>query len=289
VDATCHHPNNSDPCNDNNQCTEGDICSGGTCTGGSPLSCDDQDDCTEDTCVPASGCVNNLICADICRSPGYWATHSGYEKDGSVNVAQTLLDIVGPLSVCGQTISATSNQDSPFLDGLGLTSDLQGLCMKTKGVHQRQLYRQLVAAALNCAASGATDCDNVANTYMDVDFQDCSDICAGLPVVDPPTVGECIGQLDCFNNGGQVILGTGKCATGTCPNEQVLTYCGGDFGACPLINEVAQDCVAFENNCHAQAMCNEEINFCPKNTPASSPKACQEARFDDCTIDDCAP
>ena len=301
-------------CTDDLFCTNGDICDGlGSCLPGPPQNCDDgvdctvdtcnevqdgcdhaaddafcddDDECTLDTCNVLSGCVSALSCADICRSPGYWATHSGYEKEGSTNIAQELLKIVGNLSVCGETISATSNQDSPYLDGLKLTSDLEGLCMRTKGVLQRQLYRQLVAALLNCAVSGgAGHCDQLLAKYIDVSFDDCSDVCAGNPpAVDPPSVGDCIGQLDCFNNGGQVV--SGKCATGTCESQPELV-CGGEYGSCPDFNALPQACIAFANNCHAQEVCNEGLGFCPKKTPASSSSACREARFNECTIDSC--
>ncbi len=54
-------------CDDGSACTTSDTCSGGTCTGDSPLDCDDGNPCTNDSCAPASGCVhvnNNEPCAD---------------------------------------------------------------------------------------------------------------------------------------------------------------------------------------------------------------------------------
>lgn len=43
------------PCDDGNQCTSLDLCSGGACQG-KPLDCDDQDPCRADSCNPATGC-----------------------------------------------------------------------------------------------------------------------------------------------------------------------------------------------------------------------------------------
>ncbi|HEY2772667.1 MAG TPA: hypothetical protein VGK20_01315 [Candidatus Binatia bacterium] len=335
--GACIHPDNTASCNDGLFCTINDVCAGGECHGttrdcSDPIACtddscdeagqqcvhtennancDDQNACTDDVCsIADGGCVSTFICTqDICRSPGFWATHSGFEHTGSTNIGQTIIDLNGPFSVCGETISATSNASSPFLEGLGLTSDLEGLCMRTKGVHQRQLYRQLVAAELNCAISGhPTDCDAVVLKYITDKFSDCSALCAGTPVQNGPTLGDCVSQLDCFNNGGHIV--DGGCATGTC-EVNTDTNCGGDLGSCPSLPQactqggtcevdtqtacdintpcpnVPQTCVPFEGNCHAAEMCNEGIGFCPKNTPASSPHACQEARFDDCTIDSC--
>jgi len=57
---------NGQDCDDGNACTQGDICSDGTCSG-SPITCDDGNVCTNDTCDPSSGCVytnNNDPCDD---------------------------------------------------------------------------------------------------------------------------------------------------------------------------------------------------------------------------------
>ena len=54
-------------CNDNNFCTLNDTCVNGTCTGGPPLPCDDSNVCTNDSCVPATGCAftnNTAACSD---------------------------------------------------------------------------------------------------------------------------------------------------------------------------------------------------------------------------------
>jgi len=279
----CDHNPNTDPCDDGLFCTTGDACSAGAC-GGLPLDCSDSIECTDDSCnegsnacvnapnngncedgdlctadicsIQAAGCEFEFTCTtDICRSPGYWATHSGYEKlPKSINVAQLVLDAAGPLEVCGQMISATSNGGIPYVDGLGLSSDLEGLCMRARGVPQRRLYRHLTAAALNCAISGG-DCDAILGKYVDVSFTECSDLCAGNPAPDAPSLGECVENLDCFNNGGQMI-------DGSCVED-------------------------LPGNCHETPLCNEGLGVCPKSTPASSPKACQEARFNNCTIDSC--
>jgi len=46
--------------------------------------CDDDDPCTADLCTQDNTCSYEYICGEaICRSPGYWATHSGYEKKDS--------------------------------------------------------------------------------------------------------------------------------------------------------------------------------------------------------------
>lgn len=279
TDNECVAANEGTPCDsDEVACTE-DVCDAeGNCDHNpDDAFCDDADECTTEVCDAENDCVYDFICEAeaICRSPGYWATHSGSEKD-AINVGQLVIDTLGPLEVCGQVITDTDNLGS-------LDSNLEGLCMRAKGVSQRRLYRHLVATAFNCAVSGG-DCDSVIAPFVDVSFSDCSDLCAGNPVEDGPTLGECTHALDCFNNGGQII--EGDCVFGTCESEPEI-YCGGDAGDCPLFEDEPQDCIDFPANCHSATLCNEAIEFCPKNTRAGSSSACREARKNECTIDSC--
>ncbi|MFQ5461272.1 MAG: hypothetical protein ACE5E5_01460, partial [Phycisphaerae bacterium] len=73
----CVNTNNAAPCDDANACTTGDTCSLGICVGGAPPNCNDGNVCTDDSCDPATGCVNTnnaapcddgLFCtsADVC-------------------------------------------------------------------------------------------------------------------------------------------------------------------------------------------------------------------------------
>src|SRR5207244_7516461 len=56
TDDTCdpvlgcvYTPNDNNTCSDNSVCTTNDHCSAGTCVG-TPISCDDSDVCTDDSC-----------------------------------------------------------------------------------------------------------------------------------------------------------------------------------------------------------------------------------------------
>ncbi len=46
------------PCADGDTCNGDEACSMGACSAGMPLTCDDQDPCTIDTCDPMAGCAN---------------------------------------------------------------------------------------------------------------------------------------------------------------------------------------------------------------------------------------
>lgn len=57
----CQFTANTAPCDDTNSCTDGDVCFGGSCTPGSALDCDDQDECTADGCDELTGCFHEPI------------------------------------------------------------------------------------------------------------------------------------------------------------------------------------------------------------------------------------
>ena len=48
--GACQRVNNTDPCEEGNLCTIGDLCSGGVCQSGAALNCDDGNLCTPDHC-----------------------------------------------------------------------------------------------------------------------------------------------------------------------------------------------------------------------------------------------
>ncbi len=60
VSGACNEgpPMNGIPCSDNNMCTVSDICSGGSCQAGAPLSCPPPPVCFQGGCDPAAGCTN---------------------------------------------------------------------------------------------------------------------------------------------------------------------------------------------------------------------------------------
>ena len=54
----CEHGAAGGGCDDGNACTEDDVCAGGQCGPGDPVSCADGNVCTEDICYPDTGCAN---------------------------------------------------------------------------------------------------------------------------------------------------------------------------------------------------------------------------------------
>lgn len=267
-------------------CDVAEACTGDSadCPADVLVGCSDGDglECTVPTCNEDGSCSETDECRQICRGPGFWGTHSGDEKN-AVNIGQAVIDGAEGLEVCGQSITATTAIGT-------LDSALEALCVRTQGERDRQLYRHLVATALNCAISEGGDCDDVVGRFVDVDFSACNALCAGDPVEEGPTSAECRRQLACFNKGGRIV--EGECALGTCAVD-TETACGAAYGACPAIDEQPQDCVRFDGNCSDADLCSTDFEsdaqVCPDKKRASSPKACRDARKNQCTIDSCTP
>jgi len=55
----CLTINNSDVCDDGDECTVNEICAAGVCGGGQQVNCNDGNVCTDDDCNPDEGCVYN--------------------------------------------------------------------------------------------------------------------------------------------------------------------------------------------------------------------------------------
>ena len=183
--------------------------------------------CTTEDCIPATGecgTVSTVSCADaglpdvccdpidgeckadpnldpscgeiveICRTPGFWGTHAGTEKDRSQNITQAVIDAGGGcLEICGEAITNTALNDA--------SSSVEAICVPVKDQQTRQLARQLTAAALNCIMSnGSADCIGVSIEEV---FNACNTACADgetTVVIDSETV-DCIGAIDDYNNG----------------------------------------------------------------------------------------
>jgi hypothetical protein len=268
-------------CNDNNACTT-EVCNAttGACETTNTTTCNDNNACTTEVCNTTTGAcdtTNEVVCDDptcqicdtttgicedrdplpaecapeICRTPGFWQTHADADpsKACSQNITQAVIDAAGGLQVCGTTITNT--------DPGNANSALEGMCIKVRGDQELQLVRQLIAASLNCEVSGGLTSCSIEDLIAD-----CNAACVGDP--SDRSVTECIGEIDCFNNGGTF-------------DEQLGTCTPGGAG-----------------NCHEQALPLDELDL-PNNDPgagscfgkqgpAGSPDECQQAHASPCTV-----
>jgi hypothetical protein len=215
-------------CDDHDQCTTDrcDPVEGCINTPGA-LNCDDNDPCTDDRCDPVEGCVNtdNGQCNLICRTPGFWGTHADADpsKPCSQDITGAVLAMVGgSISVCGECISNGNTGES--LSPNDAASAIEAMCVRVQGQSERQLARQLTAAALNCIISSGSSA-TCANTSV-IDWATCNAVCQGTSTA--KTVGECIDEIDAFNNG----VGTG-CHDRELPLDTIFpggTRCAGQQG-----------------------------------------------------------
>ena len=237
-----------------------------TATGTSPFGVK-----TDTATVPPNTCGCTPPQNEICRTPGFWGTHAGIEKARSQNITQKVIEKVGGLTVCGQTIDDTVVGSCD--------SAVEAICVSVKGEGQRQLVRQLTAAALNCVmTNGNANCSGVS---IDQTFADCNQVCQGTPVAGWD-IGKCKDAIDCFNNGGQ--YKDGFCQTGTCSdndkpcNEDDLSQCGTSNPFLAFLNGTS--CIPLPSNCHERELCNDDpsVDLCFEPPgPAGSSKQCNAA------------
>jgi cysteine-rich repeat protein len=255
-----------------------------TCQCGSPTSeiTDTATDTSTFTCLGE----------EICRTPGFWATHAGIEKPGSKNITQMVITSAGGcLEICGEIIDDTVLRSAD--------SAVEAMCVPVKGNIRLQLVRQLTAAALNCVVSGGgSDCTGISIEDL---YQACNAGCAANTFPVPVgsellTLSNCINRIDCFNNGGE--WAADKCWYGVCQNNQDQ-YCN-THAQCPG-NEltVTNPCIPIPGNCHDRTLGVCKVNgvdtICTEDTvcdvgstcvpgPAGSPTKCNAAIGSACTV-----
>lgn len=84
----CEHSFNSAPCDDGDVCTGPGTCNMGKCTPGKPISCDDNNPCTAESCVQGIGCVYVFV-TGLCDD-GDACTTGDYCKGGECKSTATV-------------------------------------------------------------------------------------------------------------------------------------------------------------------------------------------------------
>ncbi|HWR52613.1 MAG TPA: hypothetical protein VN428_15995 [Bryobacteraceae bacterium] len=169
----------------------------------------------------------------ICRTPGFWGTHAGTEKDRSQNITLGVLDPAntGGINVCGVQIT---NTDLNVAD-----SALEALCVSPQGTQQLQLARQLTALSLNCRITGyASDCQYAygVDAALVALYSTCNSACVSGSTA---AVTTCIGLIDSVNNG--------LCTPVQNPDSTFT--CTAPLSSCqdePLIEDFTDPVISFE-------------------------------------------
>jgi len=197
-------------CDDDNECTENDICKNGSCTGLTILECDDSNSCTYDTCDPDSGCVHtpqDLPCSDgdqctvidscvqgecvgvgepDCEDGNLCTDDSCTPGEGCVNAPNTLPCDDGSECTTNDTCGAGACVGGPAPD-----CDDNDVCTDD-------------------SCDPDVGCGNVVNTDFNTDelnCGECGNICPEFTV--------CLGG-DCLLVAGQPCGGDGECLSNYC-------------------------------------------------------------------------
>ena len=117
---------NGDPCSDNNACTSNDTCNNGTCSSSTSTACaDDNNDCTNDSCDPQSGCTYTFVQANTCSDDDACTTGDACSPS-TQNCAGTPKTCAGSADGCrtGTCDSATGVcGTAPKADGTACADD----------------------------------------------------------------------------------------------------------------------------------------------------------------------
>src|SRR5439155_7031875 len=141
--GVCAQAHVTTPCTPTNECNTAACDATHTCVQtakSDSTACTDTDGnacttagCEAGLCVQAH--ITDTTCGvEICRTPGFWGTHGGIEKNGSTNITQTVLNECPGLTICGALINTTD---------LTCHSAVEAICVSPKGDSTLQLARQL--------------------------------------------------------------------------------------------------------------------------------------------------
>ena len=284
------------PCNDGNKCTESDLCTGGTCTGGSAKSCSDGDVCTDDACDPLAGCVytpNTAPCDDGNPCTPNDKCQAGVCKPGALKVCDDgnpcTDDVCSPATgACGSTNNSAPCDD---LNACTINDTCSGgactgtgnpsCCLKDADCDDGNPCTKdiCVAATGQCAqdksaANGlACSADDNGCTQNDV----CADgVCKVGTAVDCSFQADACNTAACKSSGISSFLckkspkGTGTaCDDGLyCTTGDACDATGKCVGPDPI------DCGAVTGGC-IEGICNEELDKCvgdpkPDGTPCDA-------------------
>jgi hypothetical protein len=131
------------------------------------------------TTSATSSTTSTTAPCNFTRTPGFWKNHP--------TITQAVLDANGGLTVCGHQIIDVHVDHGH--------SALEGLCVAPQGDQRLQLFRQLLAAALNM---GAGSCATFA------EFTACDTICQ-IPNATIADLSNCIEEADRFNQSGDKV------------------------------------------------------------------------------------
>jgi hypothetical protein len=267
--ASCQHPNLPDgtSCSDGNLCNGAETCRTGVCTAGAPPNCNDNNPCTADTCVPATGCVHTVLangtsCSDGNLCNGSETCNAGVCAAGSPLVCDDnnfcTTDLCNPSTGCFHTnvTNGASCSDGNICNGIEACQ--AGVCVP--------------GTALNC--TGTNPC-----------MIDTCDPVAGCRHTAVTNGTSCADGNVC--NGFETCQ-AGFCQIGTAPNCDDGNPCTSDtcdpVAGCRHTNVPDGTTCSDGNTCNGTETCRAGV--CT-TTGGGGPPPCDDGN--PCTVDGCNP
>ena len=304
--ACIAEPLSNSSCDDEDLCTQSDVCAQGVCIG-TPKACDDGDECSLDTCEPETGdCVSYpMVEGEPCEDGNPCTTGDACLAEGCV----------GGVNGCECTTDAECGDDADLCNGVlgcvaqpgggkaceiaagsAVECDTSGddVCNKTACVPETGVCETVALVGVSCEDADACTFNDkckpsglCAGNPQDCDDKNiCTDdSCAGGVCSNAPNGGSCNDGDPCtIGDGcsGEECTGEPKpCSDGNpCTND----YCGED-GQCVFDPLMGADCDDGDH-CTAGDTCACPSGDCSEGVQcAGAPVDCDDANV--CTDDSC--
>lgn len=201
-------------CDDGDSCTMNEVCIEGECAGGIMLACDDNNECTEDSCDAALGCIHDPIgrgsknacggCADLPAVPGSECAIA--EKTGPCAKGVYICQPDG-LMVCVQSLFGRAEECN------GIDDDCDGEVDEDLGARQCGIgacMREVAACQdgkeVRCLPGDPVP-EKCSNMGVDDDCNGVVDDVTGGGKACAVTVGTCVirGKLSCLGDAENMI------------------------------------------------------------------------------------
>lgn len=233
-------------CDDGNECTTGDTCITGTCTGGDPVTCVVGPCMADATCVPGEGCVESpLPVGAFCGSDNACVVSAACNDESECEVVETIncddgnactADSCDPASGC--------SHDEEALEGSSCELDSDAGCVAGGVCASGVCVAETVVSCVDgddCCAEG---CD--ANTDSDCSASCGNGVVEGSEQCDGDCPTDC-SSADACQAG--VLVGSADACSAQC-SFSTITQCVHGDGCCPpgCVNANDHDCEALCGN-----------------------------------------